>query len=483
MHPIHPERHTRRAFLQRSAQLGLVGAAAPLALNLAALGEAAAFDAADYKALVCVFLMGGNDQHNTLVPYDAANHGRYARLRGGGQPSTLALPRTALEATVLRPQQALPGGEAFALAPGMDGLAGLFDAGRLGVLLNVGPLLVPLTKREYLAQQLPLPPKLFSHNDQQSVWMAGGVEGSTRGWGGTLGDLALQADGQSLFTCISASGNSVFLSGRQAVQYQCSTVGAVSVESLRGSTWGHFLWEPAMRSAFERLLRKTHTHQLAEEYGRVMRRSLDAEQQVNGALNGVQLQTQFPAQGPLGAQLRIVARLIGARQQLGVRRQVFFVSFGDFDVHDRMSQRQPALLGQLSAGLTAFDQAMGELGVRDRVVAFTASDFGRSLSINGDGTDHGWGGHQFILGEPVLGKRFYGTPPPLSVDESDAPQDQWHVGQGRLLPSTSVDQYAATLGRWFGASSDELHAVLPNLAHFGDRGGRSDYPTNLGFLR
>ncbi len=483
MHPIDPSRHTRRAFLQRSAQLGLLGAAAPLSLNLAALGEAAAFDARDYKALVCVFQMGGNDQHNTLVPYDPASHARYTQLRGGEQANGLALPRGVLEATVLRPLQPLPGGEAFALAPGMEGLAGLFGAGRLAVLLNVGPLVVPLTKREFQAGLLPRPPKLFSHNDQQSVWMAEGAEGSTRGWGGKLGDLALQANGQSLFTAISASGNSVFLSGRQAVQYQCSTVGAVSLEAVRGSTWGQFLWEPAMRAGFERLLRRGHAHHLAEEYSRVVRRSLDAEARVNSALAGVQLQTPFPGEGPLGAQLRIVARLIGARRALGVCRQVFFVSFGDFDVHDRLGARQPALVRQLSAGLTAFDAAMGELGLRDQVVAFTASDFGRALSPNGDGTDHGWGGHHVMLGGAVQGQRFFGTAPPLSTRESEAPEDQWHVGQGRLLPSTSVDQYAATLGRWFGASADELHAVLPNLEHFGERGGRADYPTDLGFLR
>jgi uncharacterized protein (DUF1501 family) len=483
MHFLKPEKHTRRAFLHRAAQLGMLGAATPLALNLAAMGEAAAATSSDYKALVCIFLMGGNDQHNTLVPYDTANYARYAQIRGAGQGGPLALPRGALEATALRSALALPNGETFALAPGMEGMADLFHAGRLSALLNVGPLVVPMTKQQYDAQQLPRPPKLFSHNDQQSVWLAEGAEGSTHGWGGNIGDLALSANQQSLFTCISASGNTVFLSGRQAGQYQCSVGGAVAIESLRGNQWGHFLWQPAMRTSFERLLRKPHTHHLAEEYSRVVRRSLDAEVQINAALAGVQLQTAFPNEGPLGAQLRIVARLIGARQQLGVRRQVFFVSFGDFDVHDRMSTRQPELVRRLSAGMTAFDAAMGELGVRDQVVAFTASDFGRTFSTNGDGTDHGWGGHQFIMGGAVRGQRFYGTAPPLSVENSNAPQDQWHVGQGRLLPTTSVDQYAATLGRWFGASSDDLHRVLPFLKNYGERGGRQDYPTDLGFLR
>lgn len=482
MHTLNPQRHARRAFLKRAGQLALAGSATPLALNLAAMGEAAAFNATDYKALVCVFLYGGNDYVNTVVPYDDMRHALYTRLRGAGSGGGLVIPRAALTPTELRPLLPLADGTRYALSPQMPEMATLFERGRLAVQLNVGPLITPLTRRQYEAGVLPQPPKLFSHNDQQSLWQAEGAEGSTRGWGGNIGDMALQANTNALFTCISVSGNAVFLSGRNALQYQCSTAGAVAVEGVRGSEWGQFFWEPSMRLAFEQMLRQSHPHVLAEEYTRVMRRSLAAEGQVTSAIAPVQLTTPFPAGNSLGEQLKMVARLIGGRNTLGVKRQVFFVSVDGYDVHDGMASRQPALLRNLSLALGAFDNALGELGLRDKVTTFTASDFGRTLSTNGDGTDHGWGGHQFVLGGAVKGRAFYGQPAPLSLGQSDAPEDQWHVGQGRLLPSTSVDQFAATLARWFGASDDEMHAALPNLKNFGDRGGRPDYPVNLGFL-
>ena len=478
MHSIDHPGPSRRAFLRQAGGMALSGAGLPLALNLAALGEAAAFTANDYKALVCVFLLGGNDYANTVVPFDAARHALYARLRGG----TLAIPRSALEATVLRPTKPLSDDTAYALAPEMPEMAALFDAGRLAVQLNVGPLVTPLTREQYEARVLPQPPKLFSHNDQQSLWQAEGAEGSTRGWGGKVGDVALSGNANPMFTCISVTGNSVFLSGQQALQYQCSRAGAVAVEGVRGNEWGHFFWEPAMRACFERLLQKSHTHVLAEEYARVMRRSLVAEQQVAAAIAPVRPSTPLPQGNSLAEQLAMVARLIGGRSALGVKRQVFFVSLDGFDVHDNMAARQPVLLKKLSQALGAFDGMLGELGLRQNVTTFTASDFGRTLSINGDGTDHGWGGHQFVLGGAVKGRAFYGRPAPLSVGNTSAAEDQWHVGQGRLLPSTSVDQFAATLARWFGAGDDELHAALPNLARFGARGGRPDYPIDLGFM-
>ena len=483
MNVIDPHKHTRRAFLKRSAQLALAGTATPLALNLAALGEAAAMTATDYKALVCVFLYGGNDYANTVLRFDDAGHAQYTQLRSAGSSGTLATPKASLIGTELKPTVALPNGVKYALAPQMSGMASIFDQGRLAVQLNVGPLVVPLTRQQYNDRVLTQPPKLFSHNDQQSVWQAQGAEGSTRGWGGNLGDLSLSSNADSMFTCISVAGNAVFLSGQNALQYQCSRAGAVAVEAVRGSTWGQFMYEPAMRAAFEQLIQQQHTHVLANEYNRVMRRSLLAESKVTAAIGGVPLATAFPDGNSLGEQLKIVARLIGGRASLGAKRQVFMVSLDGFDVHDGMATRQPALLQKLSTALTAFDAALLELGVADKVITFTASDFGRTLSVNGDGTDHGLGGHQFVMGGAVKGKAFYGTPPPLSVGNTSAPDDQWHVGQGRLLPSTSVDQYAATMAKWFGVNDTELYSVLPNLDNFGVRGGRTDYPTDLGFMK
>ena len=483
MYLLNEHRHTRREFLRRATRLAVAGSAAPLALNLAALGEAAAFEASDYKALVCIFLYGGNDYANTVVPFDDASHATYSQLRGAGSGVGLVIPRANLLSTELRPTIALPEGLRYALSPEMPELASLFEQSRLAVQLNVGPLVVPLTKQQFNDGVLPRPPKLFSHNDQQSVWQAEGAEGSTRGWGGKIGDLALQGNGQSMFTCISVTGNAVFLSGRNALQYQCSRAGAVSIEAIKGSSWGQFFYEPGMRRLYEQMLRQSHDHVLADEYSRVVRRSLDAETRVSNALAGVQVNTPFPQGNSLAEQLKMVARLIGARQALGVKRQVFMVSMDGFDVHDNMGPRHTVLLRKLSQAMGAFDAALSEKGVLDSVTSFTASDFGRALSVNGDGTDHGWGGHQFVMGGAVKGKAFYGRPAPLSVGHSNAPEDQWHVGQGRLLPTTSVDQFGATLARWFGAHDEELYGVLPNLANFGERAGRADYPVNLAFMR
>lgn len=219
---------SRRAFLRRSAQVALAGAAAPFVTSLAAIGEAAAATAADYKALVCVFLYGGNDYANTLPPYDEAGHVAYRTAR-----PNLATARDALAATLLRPETALPNGRQYALAPALAPLLPLFDAGRLAVALNVGTLVQPTTKAQYTARSVPLPPKLFSHNDQQSYFQASSPEGATSGWGGRMGDLFQSGNGAATLTCINASGNAVYLSGRQAVPY---TVGANGPTALIGGS-------------------------------------------------------------------------------------------------------------------------------------------------------------------------------------------------------------------------------------------------------
>jgi len=484
MHPSQPENHRRRAFLRRSAQLALSGTALPFALNLAAIGEAAAFDATDYKALVCIFLYGGNDYANTVVTYDDASYNLYSGIRGGGAGQTaggIAIAKSALAPTLLNPLTPLAGGRQYALHPAMTGLANLFNSGKAAVQLNVGPLVVPMTRAQYNGSDrsnFPLPPKLFSHNDQQSIWQSSSPEGSTVGWGGNIGDLALASNANSLFTCINVTGNAVFLSGDSALSYQVSPGGAVAINGVKNNVYG----SGAVRSALAALVQQPRTHVLENEYNRVTTRAIGAEAQVTSSLSGVTLATPFPGNNTLADQLKMVARLIGARSALGARRQVFMVSLGGFDLHYNLIALHPGLLGRVSDAMTAFYNATVELGVTSQVTAFTASDFGRTLVSNGDGSDHGWGNHHVVVGGAVKGAAFYGTPPPVSVGNTDAAQDQWHVGQGRLLPSTSVDQYAATLATWFGVADAELAGILPNLRHFGTAAGRPDYPTNLGFM-
>jgi uncharacterized protein (DUF1501 family) len=468
---------TRRLVLQRGLQLGAMGVATPLAINLAAIGEAAAFDSSDYKALVCIFLYGGNDYANTVVPYDAANYALYHQIRagmGGEAAAGIALARADLAATALTPNggPALTDNLQYALAPQLAGLKSLWDSGRLAVQLNVGPLIQPTDITQYRSTNRvanPLPPKLFSHNDQQSVWQSNGSEGAVTGWGGRMGDIALSSNStNALLTCISASGNAVFVAGQNALQYQISTGGAIKIRGIdpTQTNWA------ALRTALNSLITRNSAHVLEKEYAIVTRRSIDFESVVNGALAGVTLPTatnnMFGTGNPLASQMKIVARLIGARTALNLKRQVFFVSLGGFDNHNLLMQDHPRLMERLNQAMSAFYQATVDLGVANQVTTFTSSDFGRTLSSNADGSDHGWGGHQFVMGGAVQGGRFYGTAPHVSIQTDD------QVGQGRLLPSTSVDAFGATLARWFGCAPNELPGILPNVGRFPN--------TDLGFL-
>ncbi len=457
-----PMNAARRAFLQRASTLSLAGVATPWALNLAALSQASAATATDYKAIVCVFLYGGNDYANTLVPYDSDNYLAYQTQR-----PTLAYARDALTATALTPSVALAGGRQYALAPELTPLLPIFNAGHLGVMLNVGTLVQPTTKAQYTARSVPLPPKLFSHNDQQSVWQSSSPEGATSGWGGRMGDVFESGNGNATFTCVNVSGNAVFMAGKTAVQYQVSTNGSVAINGIAKPLFGSAACSNALRT----LVTQGSTDLLAAEYNRIVNRSIDADAVLSAALAGAPaIATPFPTGNGLADQLKMVARMISCASTLGAKRQVFFVSLGGFDNHDGLLSVHPGLLGTVSAAMSAFYSATVELGVADKVTSFTASDFGRTLAGNNDGTDHGWGSMHFMMGDAVKGQRFYGTPPAVA---NNGPDD---VGQGRLLPSTSVDQYAATLGKWLGVSDADLLTLLPNLSNY-DASAR-----NLGFL-
>ena len=457
---------SRRAFLQRASALSVAGVAVPWALNLAAMAEASAAAATDYKAIVCVFLYGGNDYGNTLVPYDAPNYNAYQQLR-----PTLAYARASLDATVLTPTvvptdtNGVP--HQYALAPELAPLLPIFNTGRMGVVLNVGTLIQPTTKLQYTNKTVPLPPKLFSHNDQQSVWQSSAPEGATSGWGGRMGDLFQSGNGNATFTCVNMSGNAVYVAGKTAVQYQVSTNGPVPLAGLKSPLFGSSACSDALRA----LVSEPRAHLFESEYNRVSKRSIDADGVLTSALSSAPaIATPFPASNNLGDQLKMVARIISSASTVGAKRQVFFVSLGGFDNHDGLVTDHPPLLTAVADAMAAFYNSTVELGVASQVTTFTASDFGRTLSGNSDGSDHGWGSMHFVLGGAVNGKRFYGTAP---VVANNGPDD---VGQGRLLPTTSVDQYGATLGRWLGLTDSDLLTVLPNLSNY------NLSARNLGFL-
>jgi uncharacterized protein (DUF1501 family) len=453
---------SRREFLNHSARLAAlagVGGAAPFALNLSLINAAAAQTApADYKALVCIFLFGGNDHFNTVVPFDTESHTLYRNAR-----APIARERASL--IELMPARSLQG-RAFGLAPELQPLKPLWDAKRLAVVGNVGPMVEPLNAQQYRAGSKRVPPKLFSHNDQQSIWQASAPEGATAGWGGRMGDLLAANNRNATFTCVSVAGNAVFLSGLASTQYQVTRAGSVPMETLAQP---NYLGSNKAAALLQRMMTQPRSVVLQNDHAAVVSRSIAADGQLRAALEGnPALQTAVTADNALAGQLRMVARMMQARERLGSQRQVFFVSLGGFDHHAGLNSGHPPLLKQVADAMANFDATLGEMGLRDQVLTFTASDFGRALLSNGDGSDHGWGGHHFVMGGAVRGGDFFGTMPVATTGtDTDA-------GQGRLVPTTSVDQYAATLGSWFGVPASRIAEVVPNISNFAS--------ANLGFV-
>jgi uncharacterized protein (DUF1501 family) len=448
-------RVSRREFLRSSAALSIAGAAAPFALNLAAMGTAAA-QSADYRALVCLFLHGGNDHTNMVVPFDIGSHAEYSNAR-----SSIALTREELASTALGPV-AQQGGREFALHPSLSAISRLYHEGKAAVVANVGPLIVPTTKAQYQARSVPLPPKLFSHNDQQAAWQAfvASGEGVRHGWGGTLGDQFASMNSTAAFTCISAAGNAVWLSGRNMVQYQVSTSGALTMNAITGSLYG----SSAATTAYRTLVTQASSNLFEHEMGVVNRRSIETNEMLRAALPpSTFFTTPLPASNSLASQLNVVARMIAGRAALGLNRQVFMVSLGGFDHHDDLITQQASRLSTVNSAVDAFWSWLGELGMQPNVTLFTASDFGRTLTSNGDGSDHGWGAHHLVVGGGLAGGTIHGDFPPTAYGTA------YDVGQGNLLPGIAVDQFAATFGRWLGVGDSSMPTVLPNIGNFASR--------------
>ena len=482
---------SRRAFLRQAAALAATTGtgALPFAMNLAAMGAAAA-SAGDYKALVCVFLHGGNDSANMVLPTDAASWQAYTTVRGtGASPIALMAPGTPAQAGAAAGSPAALGGvlplqpgfnvspenasRSFALHPVLGGTQSLFAQGRLAVLANVGPLVVPVTRAQIRAKARPLPAKLGSHNDQQSTWQALAPEGAAAGWGGRLADMLASSNANASFTSISVSGNAVFASGRDVSAFQVGNGGAVPIQGMGSALFGSW----AVPAAYRAVLTQGNApdaqpNLIAREYAAIAKRNIDQQAAFNSAYLAASVTpttrythpvTGVATTNPLTEQLRSVARIIGARTGLGARRQVFFVSLGGFDTHDWQNLAQADLMARLDHALAYFDTAMGALGMRDQVTLFTASEFGRTFATNGDGTDHGWGAHHLVLGGAVRGGEVHGRFPQVGLNHDD------DGGSGSFIPQASVEQLGATLGRWFGVGETDLDLVFPNLRNFDSR--------------
>jgi uncharacterized protein (DUF1501 family) len=491
------QRLSRRDFLRRAGALGLVApAAAPFALNLAAMGRASAATAGDYKALVCIFLYGGNDAYNTVLPTDAASWNTYTSVRNqGSEPLALAPVGTAPIANAADFHAQLGGvlpiapahaqGRSFALHPVLGSVRDLFAAGRLGVVANVGPLVRPTTQANYADPGFPKPPKLFSHNDQQSVWQTFTPEGAGAGWGGRLADRMLGGNQRAMFSAVSLYGEAAWLTGQQTRQYQLATSGSIHLGGP-GALFG----SSAVQQQLQAIASATRgTNVIERDHAAVVARSIDADGVLSGVLPAAGAgpwgtaglnagatdpllqfanpDTQAVELNSLALQLQAVARMIAARNALGMTRQVFFVGLDDFDTHDEQPRRHAANMARLAQALKYFDTTLTAMGVGNQVTTFTASDFGRTFTTNGDGSDHGWGGHHLVMGGAVRGGDIYGAFPVYGNPDGRGgfgSPDQ--LAAGALLPALAVDQYAGTLGRWLGVADSDLATLLPNLGNF-----------------
>ena len=444
----------RRAFLQRSAALTALSGT-PFLANLAMMSDAAAQTASDYKALVCVFLLGGNDHGNTVVPTNTALFNAYAAARGGVALSQASL----LPITPLATTAGAYAGPPLALHGSLGGVKRLFDLGKCALVANVATLVQPTSKTQY-NNEVFLPAQLFSHSDQQNSWQTGLPDSpSQTGWLGRAGDAMMSANGASpVSMCMSLGGNNMIQAGASVVQYQLTNFGSVQIGGISQQNGLHGYGANA--PLLQQVLQQGGSNNLLEnEYAKILTRSINADSVVRASLAPVPPTTAAAiATNPLAMQLNLVARMIAARNALGHKRQIYYVALGGFDFHSALLGDQANRLALVGNALEAFYNATVALGVANDVTAFTASDFGRALLANGDGSDHGWGSHHFAVGGAVKGGRVYGRFPDTQLGSND------DVGEGRLLPSTSVDEYAAAMLRWFGIS--DLTTVVPHLGRF-----------------
>ncbi len=440
-------RINRREFLIKSSAAAAF-AATPGAAFSQVVGIGGDFN--DYKALVCVFLFGGNDSFNMIVPHSQIEYDVYAAAR-----QNLAVARDDL--LVLNP--AVPDVVDYGLHPSMGGLHSLFQSGAAAFVNNVGPLIEPTTKDQFMQGSVALPPQLFSHNDQQDQWnsLKGNTQSAT-GWAGRMADLIRTGvTDQQMATNASLFGSNLFQSADETVAYVMGPTGPVQFEGFSLDP-DDILFQ--QREAFRRVIEAQYGSVYERGFADVQKRAIDAADTVAAAIGAAPpLNTVFP-QSQLGTQLSTVAQLIAVRDQLQMKRQIFFVATGGFDSHDNQNADQPGLLGGVSDAVKAFYDATVELGISNSVTTFTQSDFGRTLTSNGDGTDHAWGGNQLIVGDAVFGQRLYGDYPLLAIGGDD------DVGGGRMIPTTSADQFAATLAKWFGIDDQDLGVVSPNLDNF-----------------
>jgi uncharacterized protein (DUF1501 family) len=488
---------TRREFIRRAACAAVGTAAMTCAIrDLRHMNAAVAqSNISDYKALVCIFLQGGNDSNNLIIPTLQSEYNSYAAIR----TPVLALPVSGSPYNILPLSPLNDDGHNFGLHPACPEMVTLFGEGKLAYLFNTGTLVFPMTRAQYLSGALETPPQLFSHSDQVTQWQTSVPDQPpTTGWGGRCADLLSSVQPNApISLLVTLNGSNTFEVGNILSQYSVSTSGAVSL-SLPGT--GTLAYTNRL-AALTNVLGLPYSNLQAQAYAGVAEHTINTSTKLNNAISKTldtspgtwvwntpwPLSVITPTSGTkftssLAPQLKMVARLIEAGNRsvanggFGMKRQIFFVEVGGYDLHTGQTPGPGStttgahanLFAELSQCMLAFQRAMEQLGLSNNVTAFTASDFGRTFPSNGQGSDHGWGSHHMILGGAVKGQMTYGTFPTLTVNGPD------DTSTGRWIPTTAIDQYFATIASWFGVDSGNLPTVFPNLSRFAT--------PNLGFV-
>lgn len=456
---------TRRRFIGQTACSALSSVSVMnTLLNLKLASNAVAQQApSDYRTLVCIFLHGGNDSYNWLVPRDSGRHAVYSETRGN-----LALSTNELRAL----NQSGGDGQLYGIHPSCPGLQEMFnglggDAGkrRAAFISNVGTLIQPVTKAQYLAENVPLPRALYSHSDQIDQWQTSVPQGLTQlsGWAGRAADVlhnALNAD--SISMNISLAGNSLWQVGNSTTQFVVTDRGALTFTGSEIDSAAHPM---RIKNAAQRsIIEQSYANLMQQSYAQLTKSSIELQEffleQFN-SFNDSAISGLFPPNNWVSQQFRAAAKMIALRNGLGLHRQTLFLSFGGWDHHGELLETQGEMLAMLDGAMAAFQRALDQLGLQDSVITYTASDFGRTLRSNGRGTDHAWGANAMVMGGPVQGGRIYGTFPDLTLESND---DTGYGG--RTIPTTSVDSFFAELLRWFGVPAADMDYVLPNIANF-----------------